>query len=117
MASAERIKRINELIKRQLGRIILEEMEFPRGIVATLSEVKTSSDLSECKVFISAFPAGETGNILKILKANVYFLQQLLNKCLRVRVIPRIRFVPQKEDNSLQRVEAILEKIKIKEGE
>ncbi len=115
MASEVRITRINELIKRELGKIILREIDFPRGILVTLTNVDTASDLQETKVFFSVFPETEKQNALKILKYNVGFLQHLLNRTLRMRPVPKIIFQHDKELSEAQKVEQIIEKVKIKE--
>ncbi|MCL5010657.1 MAG: 30S ribosome-binding factor RbfA [Patescibacteria group bacterium] len=111
MASENRVNKVNELIRRLLAEIILRELEFPRGILTTISEVKTSSDLSECKVFVSVFPTSETKNAFNILQANIYFLQQLLNKKTDLRITPKIVFKTETA-SAAAKVEKILDEIK-----
>lgn len=113
MASEARLKRINELLKRQVGQIILEEVDFPNNVLVTVSGVETSQDATHCKVFISVFPETETKNVLVILGKVIYFIQQLLNKNLRMRPVPQIRFVEEKDIPVEQKIENLLEKIKM----
>jgi len=112
MASSQRIKKINELVKRELGRIILKEVGFPKTILVTLTSVQTAKDLRECKVFVSVIPERETENVFKILKKEIYNLQQILNRRLVMRPVPKIKFVKDKELKKAQRVEEILNIIK-----
>jgi len=117
MATEQRIKRINELLKRQAGRAILEEVDFPNNVLVTVSRVETSQDVTHCKVFISVFPEAEMKNVLAVLGKVIYFIQQALNKSLKMRPVPQIRFVEEIEIPKIQRIEMLLEKVKIKEGE
>lgn len=112
MASEARIKRINELVKRQVGQNILREVDFSNNVLATITRAETSMDVTHCKVFVSAFPEKEIKNVLRILQKNIYNLQKLLNRQLRMRPVPQIRFVEEKDLPAEQRIENLLEKIK-----
>lgn len=120
----KRILKVNELIKREISQILLKEVEFPKEILVTVTRVETSVDLNQVKVFLSVMSApdgnkvSETGakkqatNILQILNRQIYDIQQMLNKRLKMRPIPRIRFVEEKKTEEAGRIEEILEKIK-----
>ncbi|MDO8436409.1 MAG: 30S ribosome-binding factor RbfA [bacterium] len=109
----ERILQINQLIKRELSQIILREIEFPLDVLATITRVETTRKIDEAKVYVSCLPESKAKLILNILNRCIYRLQQLLNKRLRMRPIPRIVFIEEKETIKAGRIEEILEKIKI----
>ena len=81
----QRILRLNELIKKELGQIILKEMEFSENVLVTITRVETSQDLEAAKVFISVFPEKLALVTLKVLQAKIYNLQQILNRKLLMR--------------------------------
>lgn len=112
MASSQRIKKVNEVIKRELGRIILKEIDLPKNILVTLTGVETSKDLRESKIFVSVLPEKETMIVLKILEKEIYHLQQILNQRLAMRPVPKIRFFEDRELKQAQRIEKILNEIK-----
>lgn len=112
-----RIKKINELLKRELGKIILKEIDFPQGVLVTLTKVETSKDLALARVFISAIPEKETKPALQTLNRAVYFLQQKLNRRLLMRPVPRIEFCQDKEMQRQVKIDRILEKIKKEPGQ
>lgn len=112
----ERILKINNLIKKELSQMILREVEFPQDILVTITGVKTTRKLDESMVYISVLPESKTKTILDILGKRIYHLQQLLNRRLRMRPIPRIIFIEEKETVKAGRVEEILEKIKFEKG-
>jgi len=109
---AYRICRINDLIQNELGKIFLKEIDLPRNILITITRVDTAPNLSTSKVFISVLPDGQSERVFKILNRIIYHIQQLLNKCLNMRPIPRIIFC--KEDKTYQaaRVEEVLKQLK-----
>ena len=109
---SKRIQRLNELIKEELGKILLREGNFPKEIFVTITRVETLSDLSEAKVWISVLPENPAEKIVKILNKRVYFFQQKLNKILRMRVVPKIRFLVETKTKQAARVEELLENLK-----
>jgi len=117
MASEARLIRINELIKRQVGKDILEEVDFPADVLTTVTRAQTSIDATHCKIFISAFPEKEIKNVLNILQKNIYRLQKLLNRQLNMRPVPQIRFVEELEIPMAQKIENLLEKIEMENEE
>lgn len=109
---SKRIQRINQLIKKELSQIILKEIEFPQGVLITVTRVETASDLKESNVWISAIPEEKLKRTLEILNKNIYFLQQKLNKRLKMRPLPRIKFLEEQKTSEAGRIEELLEKIK-----
>lgn len=111
----ERIKRINHLIRNELGKIILKEIEFPKGVLVTLTRVETNKDLSECKVFISSMPEEKINEVLKILESQIFILQKKLNSLLPMKKVPRIFFVKEEKLAEAGKIEKILADLKKEE--
>jgi len=109
---SKRIQRVNALIKRELSQLILKEFDFPLDILVTLTRVETTSDLRDVNVWISIIPDEKNEKIIEILDKNIYFLQQKLNKRLKMRLLPKIKFLEEKKTKEASRVEEILEKLK-----
>lgn len=113
---SNRILRVNQLIKQELSKIILKEIEFLSGVLVTITRVQTSPNLIQAKVYISVMPENKTKKTLQILDQGIYQLQQRLNQRLRMRPVPRISFTEEKETLKAGRIEEILEEIKEKRG-
>lgn len=107
-----RIPQVNQLLKKELGRIMLKEIDFPEGVLVTLTRVETSSNLIQAKVYISAIPEIKLSEVLKILNGQIYFLQQKLNERLKMRPLPKIIFMEETATREAGRVEELLEKLK-----
>ena len=110
---SKRIQQINALIKRELSQILLKEVEFPANVLVTITRVETSPNLMEGNIWISALPEERLKRSLEILNKNIYILQQKLNQRLKMRPLPRIKFLEEKKTREAAKVEEILEKLNL----
>ena len=110
---SNRIPQVNKLIKEELGRIILQEVEVPTNNLTTITRVETVSNLSQSYIYISTI-GKDTEEIFEILEKNVYHIQQSLNKRLNMRPVPKIIFKKEQETERAAHVEELLEKVKEK---
>ncbi|TSC75377.1 MAG: ribosome-binding factor A [Parcubacteria group bacterium Gr01-1014_30] len=108
----DRIKKVNALIKQEVAQLLLKEAEFPGGVLATVTRVDTSPNLIQSKVYVSFLPEGKEKEALGVLQKQVYFLQQKLNRRLKMRPTPKIIFVLEKEAEKAGKVEELLETLK-----
>lgn len=109
---AYRIPKVNELIKREVSQIILREIEFPKDALVTVTRVETSSDLSDGNIYISVLPENKMDKVLEGLKKQMYFIQKKFNNTVKMRPLPRLKFLAEKETREADEVEKLLEKIK-----
>jgi len=112
---SKRIQRVNQLIKKELGQILLREIEFPRDVLVTITRVETSVDLNQARVFLSCFPENKSDLIFKILNRQIYGIQQILNRRLKMKFIPRIEFREERKTREAGKIEEILEELKKEE--
>ena len=108
----KRINRNNQLLKEELGKILLKERNFQRNCLVTITRVETTTDLRRAKIWISIFPENQTSKIIQILNREIYSFQQKINKILKMRPVPKIRFFIERKTKQAARVEELLGKIK-----
>lgn len=106
-----RIQRVNELLRKEISQLLLKEIDFGNALV-TITKVDTSPDLRQAKIKISVMPDEQTERVLRILERNIFHLQQLLNKKLTMRIVPKIIFEIDEVEIKAQQVERLLQKIK-----
>jgi len=109
---SDRIAKVNSLLEHEIGKILLRDFAFNPEILVTLTHVDCSSNLIEAKVYISVFPEAKSDVILNALQKSVYDVQYKINRTLRQRPIPKIRFVKDKEISKAGRVEELLAGLK-----
>jgi ribosome-binding factor A len=112
---SRRIQRVNQLIKQEISRIILREIEGPKDTLITVTRVSSTSNLRESRVFISVIPEENKTKVFLFLNRKIYHLQQEINKRLKMKIVPKIIFVEEKMTASAARIEEILEGLKKKE--
>lgn len=106
-----RIARINQLIKQELGKIFLKEIDFPRDCLVTITKVETGESLEQAKVWLSILPVDFQKKIFSILNKNIGHLQYLLNKTLVMRKVPKIIFEHDTVEQRASRIEELLNQI------
>lgn len=104
---SRRIKQVNELIKRELSQIINREIDWPDGVLVTLTSVETSTDLEQARVWVSIFPFEKFKEMMKILKRERGYLQGLLNRRLIMRPLPKIQFLIDRTEEEAEKIEKI----------
>lgn len=111
----ERAERFNELIKKELGEIILNFLDTKPGILVTITRIFTNANLFASKVYISVYPPDSAEETLEKLNFSIYKIQQLLNKRLNIRPVPKIFFQYDKNPEEASEIEKLIEKIKNEE--
>ncbi len=106
-----RIKRVNNLLKEEIGSLFLKEINLP-NCLTTITRVDSSPNLQQAKIYVSVMPEEKQEEVFKILNNSIYNIQQELNKRLNMRPVPKIMFKKEEKTKQAARVEELLEKIK-----
>ncbi|MFH1738405.1 MAG: 30S ribosome-binding factor RbfA [bacterium] len=105
-----RILQVNELLKEEIGEILLQKMQDPRLEGLSITEVRTSKDLQHAQVFVSCLgDAGRRQVTQDVLKRSAGHIRHLLGQCVRLKYTPELRFTM---DDSYDRANRILEILK-----
>ena len=92
--------RIQEEMKREVDRVIREELSDPRLKQGTFSvtHVDVTRDLSYAKVYISVLEDDLKKDIIKALKSAAGFIRRDLMRGMNLRYTPELQFI---EDNNI----------------
>ena len=107
----DRIKRVNKLLKEEIGSLFLKEINLP-DCLATITRVEASPNLQQARVYISVMPEEKKEEVFEVLNKSIYNIQQELNKRLNMRPVPKIMFRKEEKTKQAARVEELLEKIR-----
>lgn len=113
MVSSRRLEKLNILLQEEIAKILEEELEFPEGNLVTVTRVSISSDVYYGVVFISVLGENPQKCLEKLAK-NTRHIQQLLNRRLRIRPVPKIRFVVDGGEMKREAIEKSLAELKRK---
>lgn len=104
-------EKVNSLIKKELGNIILKEIDVDPGILLTLTRVETDKSMSVARAYVSVLPDQYQEEVFALLKRNIYNLQKILNKRLKRIRVPKIEFCKETKVVQAQNIEKILKDI------
>lgn len=87
----QRIDRVDELLRQEIGEILARDLADPRIGFATITDVETSPDLRHAKVWVSVI-GGRTDRTetVRALQASTGFVRHELGKRLRIKRIPAL---------------------------
>lgn len=114
---SNRIEKVNSLLEHEISKILLRDFTFSPEILVTLTRVDTTLNLIEAKVYISVYPEEKSAGILNALQKSVYDVQYKINRTLRQRPIPKIKFVKETAISKAAKVEELLSKVKDESSE
>ena len=106
-----RIEKINSVMQKLLAELILKEFCVTRDIIISLTYIDTAENLTESKVFISTIPNDARKKVVNALNKEAYLFQKSLNKKLRIRPVPRIKFFEDEKPAQAEAVEKLLSDI------
>ncbi len=107
-----RSERVGKLIREELSKMILREVELPA--LATITEVEVDKNLEGARVKVSVLPASGEKAVMAELAKNAGYLQHLLLKKINIKPMPRIVFVIDHGPENAALVEKLLEQDTIK---
>jgi len=103
---SERTKRVDELLRQEIGAIIAREIADPRIGFVTITDVETTPDLRHAKVWVSVIgSAAERDAALTSLAHAMPFIRHELGSRLRIRRIPELHV---RADDTLERGSRVL---------
>ena len=109
MSNQLRIEKLQELIKQEVGKMLLYDIKDPRISFVTVTDVEMTGDLREAKIFVSIM-----GNEEQIkdttdgLKSALGFIRREIGKRIRLRFTPEISFAPDKSLDYSEHIQKIL---------
>ncbi len=109
--SANRLPKINELVRKYVNDIILKDLSLKSGIFVTIAKVDTSPDIRYTRVFVSVFPESEFSYAIKTLEKERRNIQLGLNKKLHIKPFPRIEFRSDFTESEADKIEKLLKEL------
>lgn len=110
--SSDRMRRVNEAIRQVIGGAVATELKDPRVGFVTVTDVRTSADLSHARVYVSVLgdePQREAS--LDGLRSAHGYLQRRVAGELRLKRTPTLAFAYDDTTDRALRVDELLEEI------
>ncbi len=107
----DRLDRVNEVIKEELSQALLHELDLEEGILVTVIKVDTTRTLEHSRIWISIYPEDRAEETLEQMNKQIYDIQQVLNKRLHMKPVPKIIFKLDKGGQAVGEVDKIVKKL------
>ena len=93
MAKQLRIEKLQELIKQEMGKMLLTDLKDPRIGFVTVTDVELTGDLRSAKIFVSIMGDNEQiKNSLEGLQSALGFIRREIGQRIKIRFTPEISF-------------------------
>lgn len=113
----DRMKRISEMLKREISFIMQSDIDDPRVREVTVTKVDVSRDLRNATVFCLLSPdEKDKGSIFKGLKSAGGYIRGVLAGRVELKFVPRISFAEECQDKD-RSLDSIFEKIEAEQAE
>ncbi|MCW3023329.1 MAG: rbfA [Conexibacter sp.] len=104
------MRRVDEAVREVLGEAVTHDLKDPRVGFVTVTEVRTSPDLRQARVFVSVFGTDEEkAATLEGLRSAHGILQAKIASQLRMKRTPALEFALDDTAEKAARLEAIIE--------
>lgn len=88
----KRSERVAGSLRRELAKLIQNEIKDPEVGFIGLSDVEVTRDLGHAKVFVTVFDPEKAASSLKALGKAASFLRHRLGQEMRIRSVPELHF-------------------------
>ena len=108
--SLERMRRVDEAVREVLSDVLTHEVKDPRVGFVTVTDVKTSPDLSHARVYVSVLGDAEAVSASREgLRSAQGFLQGRIGGELRLKHTPTLTFFHDDTAERAQRLERLMD--------
>jgi ribosome-binding factor A len=108
----KRLDRVNQLIKEEVSLLLQRELKDPRLGFVTVTDVETTSDLRQAKVFVSVLGNEEQwAASLAALASAKGFIRSWLRGHLDLRVTPLLEFRADRSMEQAAHIQALLRRL------
>ena len=104
-----RNKKLNDLLRDVVAKILEEELDVEGTPLVTVMGAEVSPTGEHALIKISVLPATRINAVLEELKHRVYDIQQVVNKSLVMRPVPKIRFEIDTTEENAARIEKLID--------
>lgn len=116
--TGRRVERVNQLLREELARLVLEELKDPRVAGVTFTNVETSTDLSHARISVRTLPGDvPVEEAIEGLDRASGFIRRRLGRELRFRKTPELHFVPDHTLEHARRIDELLDEAFGRDGD
>ena len=106
----QRSERVAGQLRRDLAKLIQQEIKDPQVGFVSVSDVEVTRDLAHAKVFVTVFQPEKAEESLQALRRAAAFLRTRLGRELRLRHVPELHFIHDDSVEQGSRIDDLISK-------
>ena len=111
-----RLRRLDELLRQEIARLIAEEVRDPRVGFTTVMDARVSPDLRHARVYVSVLGDDrEKEAAVDALQRASGFLRGRLGAIVEMKYLPELEFELDRSLEQASRIEEILDRVRLPE--
>jgi ribosome-binding factor A len=110
-----RQRRVSELIREELSRVLLTDLNDPRLGLVTVTHVEVTPDLRQARVYFSTLRSESQPEVLETLRHASKFIRRELAARIKLKFIPELEFYPDHAMERGMRIEELLTQVQTEE--
>ena len=112
MSNHLRVEKLQELIKQEMGKMLLKDIKDSRIGFVTVTGVEMTGDLREAKIYVSIMGYDEQiKSSLEGLQSALGYIRREIGKRIKIRFTPEISFALDKSLDYSEHIQKLLLKI------
>ena len=116
MSNQLRIEKLQELIKQEVGKMLLTDIKDSRIGFVTVTGVEMTGDLREAKIYVSIMGNDEQiKSSLEGLNSALGFIRREIGRRIKIRFTPEISFALDKSLDYSEHIQKLLLKVQAEE--
>lgn len=106
-----RLGRINDVLQRDIAKLIREKCRDPRIGFVTISSVEVANNLAFAKVYVTVLEDDKVKESLEILNHAAGFLRTELSHITILRLVPKLKFIYDSSIVNGNKIDALIDSV------
>lgn len=107
-----RVQKVEKELREIIGQVLPEMLYFDSGVLISVIRVEAASDLRTARVFVSVFPDDAVDEVMEELDAIRVDVQNQISRKIRMKYLPKIKWMNDHSVSQLVHVSKILNESK-----
>ena len=104
-----RTEQVASLLQHIIGEIFSRDMEFPDGVMATISRIDVPADLKTANVFVTALPDNRANEVKAVLNKERKYIQKEVAGKMTMKSTPKLKFIIDHQLEKVSKLEELMD--------
>lgn len=107
-----RMRQINHALRNYMAAAIMRQVEWPAGVVVSVTKIHTTADLHHATVYLSVLPDNLSGSTLELIRRHSHDIIAEVVDHITFHTVPKFRFIIDSTERKAAKIESLLDSLK-----